>query len=200
MLKTSCLNRQRDAQEDQDGKEIFRMCEDCGQGHKIKEGKPVNRTTVLPEKKQEKKERPKVCTIEGCKAKYFAKDRCYDHYFEMRKELKKKPVATEPEKKYANIAEIEKAIDKQTAEIPGPIITVKPEALAARKKILAKRIPKTPLEGTKRVKVTFTGQDVAIWERLRDRARKNRRDLSTECLIMLESMLDYETNAERGLE
>lgn len=33
------------------------------------------------------------------------------------------------------------------------------------------------------------GPDVAIWERLRDSAKRNRRDIRTEALVMIENAL-----------
>ena len=119
----------------------------------------------------------KVCMVEGCGKKILSRLRCSTHYAQYRAEIKKRgPMAGE-------------AKASPAPETTEPLFKVKPEALAARQKILAKRIPTTPMDGTKRVNVQFTGQDVALWEQLKARAKKNRRDLRTEALFIIEQAL-----------
>ena len=120
----------------------------------------------------------KVCMVEGCGKKITARGRCSTHYAQYRAEIQRRgPIVTEP------------AAEKGPGQPAETLFKVKPEALAARQKILAKRIPTTPMDGTKRVNVQFTGPDVALWEQLKARAKKNRRDLRTEALFIIEQAL-----------
>jgi len=73
-----------------------------------------------------------------------------------------------------------------------PLFRVKPEALAERQKILAKRNPEP--NGTKRVNVQFEPEDVWVWEKLRDRAKANRRDIRHEAFIMIREGVTSCTN------
>ena len=118
--------------------------------------------------------------VEGCGKKITARNRCSTHYAQYRAEIQRRgPIVGE---------------GKQP-EPTETLFRVKPEALAARQKILAKRNP-NPIEKpgqkadiTKRVNVQFSGPDVALWEKLKASAKKSRRDLRTEALFIIEQAL-----------
>jgi hypothetical protein len=163
MSHEACTMRIRVArQQDEDGKDVtFSKCLDC-----------------------EAKEVPveKVCMVEGCGKKITARGRCSTHYAQYRSEIQKRgrvPV----------VGTTKPLVPEKD------LFRVKPEVLSERQKILDARAkkgahpvsPKIPT--TKRVNVQFTGPDVALWEQLKARAKKNRRDLRTEALFIIEQAL-----------
>jgi hypothetical protein len=113
----------------------------------------------------------KVCMVEGCGKKITARGRCSTHYAQYRADIQRRgPIVGTTE----------------------PLFRVKPEALAERQKILAKRNPEP--NGTKRVNVQFEPEDVWVWEKLRDRAKANRRDIRHEAFIMIREGVTSCTN------
>lgn len=162
MSHSACSMRKRVArQQDEDGKDVtFSKCLDCP----VKEG-PVE----------------KVCMVEGCGKKITARGRCSTHYAQYRSEIQKKgkvPVVGEGAKPKTNLP-----VDP----LPGKAISrVDYVAIAAQQKIPAEKKP----NGTKRVNVTFTGPDMALWEKLKAQAKRNRRDLRTEALFIIEQAIN----------
>lgn len=136
---------------------------------------------------------PKKCHVDGCGKKVLAKGMCSTHYFKQR-EKEKKAAAGEtkqpaPETK-TPIPETKAPEPEKKIETPAtPAPQKKPENM--HENMHAKKIPNenTAPTGTKRVNVQFSGPDVAIWERLRDSAKRNRRDIRTEALYIIESWL-----------
>lgn len=117
---------------------------------------------------------PKKCPVDGCGKPVKARGMCMTHYY---REYSKGKFPTK--RTPADPPEPEKKPDPPAT----PAAPKKPENMHAN--MQAEKKP----NGTKRVNVQFSGPDVAIWERLRDSAKRNRRDIRTEALYIIESWL-----------
>lgn len=174
MTREACAERKALAKEKEkeNGYNVYKLCLEC-------EGA--------------KKMDPKKCHVDGCGKKVLAKGMCTAHYFKARKEEKrdkgetktptpetKQPIAEtkapEPEKQ----PDPPKAPESKTAQ-------ASPETVQT--KIIPKIIPEKKPNGTKRVNVEFRGEDVALWEKLRNEAKKARRDIRIHALYIIEQWL-----------
>lgn len=108
---------------------------------------------------------PKKCPVDGCGKPVKARGMCMTHYY---REYSKGKFSTK----------------RTPADPPDPAPPPEPE-----KKTDPPKIPTTPRDKTKRVNVQFTGPDVALWEMLKAQAKKNRRDIRTEALFIIEQSL-----------
>lgn len=190
MSREACGRRRAAAMEaeTEDKKTVFSKCIECQQAER---GKIMD---------------PKKCPVDGCGKPVKARGMCMTHYY--REYSKGKfnskiiapappadqgstdkvstkpadpPKAPEPEKQTDPPKDPESKTAQASPATPAP--PKKPENMHAN--MQAEKKP----NGTKRVNVQFSGPDVAIWERLRDSAKRNRRDIRTEALYIIESWL-----------
>ena len=164
MSREACGRRRAAAMEAEaeDKKTVFSKCIECQQAER---GKIMD---------------PKKCPVDGCGKPVKARGMCMTHYY---REYSKGKFPTK--RTPADPPEPEKKPDPPAT----PAAPKKPENM--HENMHAKKIPNenTAPTGTKRVNVQFSGPDVAIWERLRDSAKRNRRDIRTEALYIIESWL-----------
>lgn len=118
---------------------------------------------------------PKKCHVEGCGKPAKARGMCMTHYY---REYSKGKFPTK-----RTPADPPEATETKPDPPATPAPPKKPENMHENM-----QAPKKA-NGTKRVNVEFRGPDVELWEKLRDRAKRNRRDIRTEAICIIEAAL-----------